>query len=187
MKLSFFFFLVVLKLLSLSGRATFAVRPLAPPYSHLNQRNASGHSDAQQKNIKRKQTQFMTDADKTYSTTKALPICGCPMQIAVPTIAHSIPNTHLVFVVELYFQDTEHDGGRGVEGTRRREKGEQASIHEERVECMVCVVWCGCCVWGAVCGVLCVGCCLWGVGGVSGCAWLCVWLCVGHAATQSRT
>ena len=34
------------------------------PYLHLNQRNASGHTDAQHKEIERKQTQFVTDADE---------------------------------------------------------------------------------------------------------------------------
>ena len=57
------------ELLSPFGRSTIAVRPLVrspsplpslPPYWHQSQRNSSGHSDAQQKDIGRKQTQFMT-------------------------------------------------------------------------------------------------------------------------------
>ena len=76
-----------------------------PLYLHLNQRNASGHSDALQKDMERKQTQFMTDADedrqrqkrnrdrpdKSYSTTDALPICGCPVQTAATVSRITFP------------------------------------------------------------------------------------------------
>ena len=64
---------VLLKLLSLFGRSTFAVWPhvnpphlpsLPPLFLHRNQRNESGRSAAQHKDIERKQTQFMTDADE---------------------------------------------------------------------------------------------------------------------------
>ena len=67
---SFFVSFFMLKWLSPFGRSTFAVPPLASPpspltlrYVCLKPRNASGHSDAQHKDIETKQTQFMTDAD----------------------------------------------------------------------------------------------------------------------------
>ena len=78
----------------------------------------------------------MTDADAErqdrhrpdrQSTTEALPICGCTSQIAatgsritifIATANHSTLHSKYASVPE----DTEHNGGRGVQGTRRKEK-----------------------------------------------------------------